>query len=408
MVDLLLALMVLPVAVPAFALLALTCAGLRPVQRASSFARASGPRPRVAVLVPAHNESQHVLPTIACLKAQLSGTDRLLVVADNCTDDTADLARRAGAEVVERFDAKQRGKGFALACGVEHLRADPPDLVLVVDADCVLSAGAVALIAQECHDWGRPVQMVDLMNAPLGAGLRHRALAFAMVMKNLVRPLGSDRLGSVCQLMGTGMALPWSLAASANLASGHLAEDMKLGVELTLAGRAPRFLATAKVSSNFTLDSVAVRQQKTRWEHGHLDTMREYLPRMVRKAWVHRSRAVAVLAMDVMIPPLALYLAALIAATALLIGAGVYWPAAFGAATLCAIALAALVLAVLLAWWHFGRHLISASELVRLPFHALGKLPIYLAYARGAHSAWVRTQRPSASPTDADTGAKRS
>jgi len=199
--GILLALAVLPLLLPAFSLLVLTlAASRRPAPAERPEANREG-APRVAILVPAHNESTHVLPTIACLLAELGPRDRMLVVADNCSDDTAALAREAGAEVIERSHAELRGKGYALAFGVEHLRADPPDVVLVVDADCVVSKGAVATIARECLRSGKPVQMLDLMTAGAGASLRLRVLEFAMVMKNLVRPLGSFRLGRACHLM---------------------------------------------------------------------------------------------------------------------------------------------------------------------------------------------------------------
>src|ERR1700730_8153144 len=79
------------------------------------------PRRRVAVLVPAHNESAGLLPTLADIHGQLHPPDRLLVVADNCADDTAAVARAGGAEVVERHDLTKLGKGYALDWGLRHL-----------------------------------------------------------------------------------------------------------------------------------------------------------------------------------------------------------------------------------------------------------------------------------------------
>src|SRR5271155_3397908 len=71
-------------------------------------------RQRIAVLVPAHNESRGLLGTLDDIRAQLHSDDRLLVVADNCTDDTAAVAKLAGAEVAERNDPAKIGKGYAL------------------------------------------------------------------------------------------------------------------------------------------------------------------------------------------------------------------------------------------------------------------------------------------------------
>ena len=84
-----------------------------------------GARARVAVLVPAHNEATLIASTLASIRPQLREGDQLLVVADNCTDQTANLARAAGAHVVERQDQQRRGKGYALDFGVQHLRQSP-------------------------------------------------------------------------------------------------------------------------------------------------------------------------------------------------------------------------------------------------------------------------------------------
>lgn len=400
MTALLLCLLVLPALLPALGLLTLTLAamGRRQDRDERPAAPGAGPgpgpgAPRVVVLVPAHDESVHVLPTLHGLQSQLGPHDRLLVVADNCSDDTAALARAAGAEVVERSDPQRRGKGYALAFGVDQLRADPPDVVLVVDADCTLSDGAVASVAQACLSSGRPVQMLNLMSAPAGASLKLRVLEFAMVMKNRVRPLGTQRLGGVCHLMGTGMALPWALMAQARLATGHVAEDMQFGVELAKAGHGPAFLVQARVSSSFVDDPAIARRQKARWEHGHLDTLRQELPALLRDGVRLRSRALAVLALDLCIPPVALYFSVLGALLALTAAMAAAWPAARPAAALVMAGTAAFALAIAIGWWQFGRHLLRARELLRLPLYALWKLPVYVGYAVGARSGWVRTQR---------------
>ena len=83
---------------------------------------------RLAVIIPAHNESTGILPTISDIKPQLKDGDRLLVIADNCSDDTAAVAATAGAEVVTRADMTRIGKGYALSWAIDHLSAAPPDL----------------------------------------------------------------------------------------------------------------------------------------------------------------------------------------------------------------------------------------------------------------------------------------
>jgi cellulose synthase/poly-beta-1,6-N-acetylglucosamine synthase-like glycosyltransferase len=394
MIELLLALITLPVTLPAMSLFVLTLAALRARGKVSQ-SLTVGRAVRVAVLVPAHNESVNVIPTIECLKRQLGPTDRVLVIADNCSDDTAALARAAGAEVVERQDAHLRGKGYALAFGVDHLRADPPEVVLVVDADCVVSDGAVSCIAQHCQATGKPVQMLNLMSNADGASLKLRVLEFAMLMKNLVRPLGSMGLGSACHLMGTGMALPWALMSTAKLATGHITEDMKLGVDLAVAGHAPQFLPQIRVSSAFPQDTGVAKVQKSRWEHGHLATLTEELPGLLMAAFKSGKPALVVMALDLLIPPVAFYFLLLAVAECLVVLAAVFWPVWLPAAVLLSISGLGFVVAIGLTWWGFGRHLLSARELMTTPLYALWKLPVYLAYFLKKRSGWVRTKRES-------------
>ena len=397
MIELLLALAMILIALPALSLLVLTLGALPEWQRTRSIqpSAPAGPPVRVAVLVAAHNESVNVLPTLACLQAQLASADRLVVVADNCNDDTAALARATGAEVIERQHSTLRGKGYALAFGVDHLRADPPDVVLVVDADCTVSDGAVACIAQRCHATARPVQMLNLMHAPANAGLKLRVLEFAMLMKNLVRPLGSYRLGGACHLMGTGMALPWTLMSTARLATGHITEDMKLGIDLAIAGQAPVFLPQVRVSSAFPTDTGVARVQKSRWEHGHLATLAEELPPLLVATFRSFKPALVVLSLDLLIPPIALYFLVLATTAVVVGGAALVWPVwQAAAAVVCAAALMFGV-AIGLGWWFFGRQLLSARELLTTPLYALWKLPVYVAYFLKKRSGWVRTKRDS-------------
>src|ERR1700730_7389902 len=89
------------VAIPVIVLLLEITAATILSRRECSVGPSGGNCARIAVIVPAHNESVGILPTLADIKAQLRASDRLLVVADNCTDDTASVAALVGAEVLE-------------------------------------------------------------------------------------------------------------------------------------------------------------------------------------------------------------------------------------------------------------------------------------------------------------------
>lgn len=236
---------------------------------------------RVAVVVPAHNESTKLLPTIAEIRTQLHVGDRLLVVADNCSDDTATVAANAGAEVIERRDPNRVGKSYALDWGFRHLAPTPPDVVIVIDADCRLAAGTIDQLALICEETHRPVQALDLMTAPEDSSINHRVSEFAWRVKNWVRPLGLMALKLPCQLMGTGMAFPWDVVRTADLASGKLAEDLKLGLDLALSGSAPLFCPSAVVTSIFPVSVKGTESQRERWEYGHISLILTSAPRLL-------------------------------------------------------------------------------------------------------------------------------
>lgn len=352
----------------------------------------TGPRPRVAVLMPAHNEALVIADTLRSILPQLAEDDRLLVVADNCSDDTARIASEAKAEVVERKDHERRGKGYALDFGVRHLGTNPPEVVIAIDADCLVAPGTIDRLARTCRDVSRPVQALYLMRSPEGASLKMRVAEFAWVVRNQVRPLGYHRLGLPCQLMGTGMAFPWSVINNAELASGHIVEDMKLGIDLAMAGMATRFCPEALVTSVFPGTTAAIQSQRTRWEHGHIGMILSDAPRLWREALRRWDGGLMALALDLCVPPLVL-LGMLVAALLVVAGAFALLTGLWFPLSLAVTAFAVLGITVFLAWWFHGRHILSPGNLAYAPFYALWKIPLYLKFVIGRQVEWVRSRR---------------
>ena len=354
-------------------------------------ADAARPRPALAVLVPAHDEEGGIAAALATVVPQLAPGDRLLVVADNCSDGTAAAARAAGAEVVERR-SDLRGKGYALAFGVDHLRAAPPSAVVIVDADCDLAPGTLDALAAELAHRGRPVQALYLMLAATDAGLGRRMAQFAWRVRNWARPAGWGRLGMPCQLMGTGMAFSWDMLRDASLANASIVEDMKLGIDLACRGYAPVFCERALVTSRFPDSAAATGTQRTRWEHGHIEMILREVPAMLRAALARRDVRLLGLALDLAVPPLAL-LAGLLALDWVLALGG--WLAGGGAAALALASslLAAFFAAVFAAWAKRGRDLVALSELLSAPWYIAAKLPMYLRFIVRRQKDWVRTDR---------------
>lgn len=352
----------------------------------------AGSRPGLAVLVPAHDEAALIGETVRTILLQLSQDDRLIVVADNCSDETAAVAGAAGARVLVRSDATRRGKGYALDFGIRHLALEPPEVVLVVDADCRVGEGCIDRLARACAATGRPVQALYLMHAPAGAGLTARIAAFAWALKNRVRPTGLARLGLPCQLMGTGMAFPWACIARADLASGHIVEDLKLGLELARDGSPALFCAEAQVASDFPSSAEGVRSQRTRWEHGYLGVLLRDAPSMIARALVSGNVPLLALSLDLCVPPIALLV--LLTGTVWLAAGLVYALAGAAAPLLLTSAeLAMLACCVLLAWARYGRNIISAASLAFAPVYALAKIPLYARFLVARQIDWVRSKR---------------
>ena len=362
-------------------------------ERTSPVAEPGAPSHRTTVLIPAHNEGAGILPTIRDVQAQLGPRDDILVVADNCTDDTAAIVGAAGVEVIVRTDLARRGKGYALEFGVRHLGLNPPDVVVIMDADCRLGENALRCLSANAMASGRPVQSLYLMRAPENAPAGKGVNLFAWRVKNWVRPLGLKLFGLPTQLLGTGMAFPFSLLVGRDLGNSRLAEDCALGIALASAGYPPLFVSEARVHSQFPVSQAGSESQRQRWEKGHLENIVDLVPRALVKSLRGRSPGLAALAIDMAVPPLSLLV---LATAASVIFGGVASGLGAPAAALAIPLLSLLLVAVgtVLAWRAVGRDVLPLRELPGLPLHAIRKLGFYHGIASGkASSSWIRTDR---------------
>jgi cellulose synthase/poly-beta-1,6-N-acetylglucosamine synthase-like glycosyltransferase len=356
----------------------------------------------IAVLMPAHNEADVIVETLTALTPQLAPQDRLIVVADNCTDQTAQLARQFGATVLERTDDTKLGKGYALDCGLRFMAAAPPAAVVMVDADCQFRKGSVRQLASDAIARQRPVQGVYLIDSSDGGdrsgnsatepSLKEAVSAFAFKVKNLVRPLGLAQLGLPCLLTGTGMAFPWSVITPINLASGSIVEDMKLGFDLAIAGTPPVLCSSVTVVGPLPPSDDAAKTQRTRWEHGHLQLILHYCPKLFSQALAQGRLDLFAIALDLIIPPLSLLVTMWLAVSALMTLAAAL-SGAWLPAVICYGAGGALISAVVLAWAKFAQNDLSLQMLLRVPVYILWKIPVYLKFVRDPQVEWVRTRR---------------
>ena len=351
-------------------------------------------KPRVVVLIPAHNEQVVIEQTLETVLAAPSPA-RVLVVADNCDDRTGELAARAGAEVVVRTDPERRGKGYALQSGLENLRKNPPEVVVILDADCQPRPCSIDTLAHRAWSTQRPVQALNLTDRDPAAGPFQAVSLLGNRFTNMIRPLGLSTLGLPCRLTGTGMAIPWRLIDNIQLAGGSLVEDMQLGIDLALQGHLPLFCPEARVASALPPARAAFVSQRTRWDHGHLRTAVVQIPPLLAEAVRRRCWSLLGVALDLSIPPLTL-LVALWLGAAILAGAAWWFGASWTPLALLAGGGIALTAAIGLGWGVFCRRQVPLRAFAAVPLYVFRKMPIYARLVFSRQHSWVRTDRTPA------------
>lgn len=373
---------------------------------AASGRRKPAPRPRdgvpLAVVIPAHDEEAQVGGAVRSVLVSdyNPGRRRVIVVADNCTDQTAAAARAAGAEVWERSDPRNRGKGHALAWAFSRLAEDDSvHGVCVVDADCEVSGNLLGAVAARLEAGADAVQVPYMVSNPgSSAATALRWAGFALF--NVVRPLGRDRLGLSTGLLGTGMAFSRRLLLRSPWAAFSFAEDREQHMQWVLGGARVVFAPEAEVRSPSPSTAGGAQAQERRWESGRTALAGRLTPRLLARALRTGSAAQLDAALEPILPPQSLLLAINVAglAASRLVGSrrGAHW-AAGG----------------LLAQ---ASYVVGGLALVRAPapvWRAFGSLPRFLARrslilvrAGAGPSAWERTPREPSAPAAADRPAR--
>jgi len=354
---------------------------------------AAEPHLRFDLVVPAHDEENGIADTVRSLLALDYPPElrRVRVVADNCSDATADRARAAGAEVLIRQDEERRGKGYALALAfARSLEERFADAVVVVDADTVATPNLLRAFAARMERGARAVQAGYGVRNP-DASWRTRLITVALSLVNVVRSLGRDRLGCSVGLKGNGMCFATALLAEVPHDAFSIVEDLEYGIRLGLAGHRVYFAGEAAVEGEMVSTGEAARSQRRRWEQGRRSIARQWGGKLVRRGLRTGDRVLLDLGLDLLVPPLAqlagvtvIGLAASAAAAATHRAAAAPW--LWGAALLAQLAY------VVRGWWVSGTGLRGLLALCFGPVYLAWKLAT-LARVRRAPESWVRTER---------------
>lgn len=386
--ELILAMLAVPVTFSCGYLLALTL-----LSSAIPAPRRSSRQMRFDLIVPAHNEEAGIERTVASLlRVDWPGDRfRVLVVADNCTDATASLARAAGARVLERQDPSRRGKGFALAFAFESsLNEGWASSIAVVDADAEVSPNLLEAFAARVEAGAKAVQAHYGILNPL-ASWRTQLITIAKGAFHIVRSRARERLGLSCGIRGNGWCVTHELLRLVPYRSFSLTEDLEYGIELGLAGYRVAYADEAHSDADMVSTESIARKQRQRWEQGRFQLIRSRTLPLLTAA-VRRPSAVCLdLAFDLLVLPLSYVALNMVAALIALAILGAlrdpsaslwgWWALACGAA---------LFLHVMRGWQVSGIGARGLAALARVPGFLLWKVAVLLgSKAQG----WVRTER---------------
>jgi len=301
-----------PTAALAGAVLALPCGYLATLSVAALRRSPRGDRPgpqdlRLMVLVPAHDEAALIGRCLESLLRQDYPDDlyRIVVIADNCSDDTADISAARGVGVMVRHSTTDRGKGYALRWAMDRIlgSAEPFDGFVVVDADSVADPGLLSALASVLGT-GADVAQGEYLALDEGTSPRARLRSAAFLLFHRVRFAGRANLGLPCFLVGNGMLFSRRLIESFPWNAFSRVEDLEYSIDLRLRGIRPVFAAAARIRAPVSSAGPGARTQRLRWEGGRLEMVRSKLPLLLRSSVRDGRWDLWDAAADLAVPPL--------------------------------------------------------------------------------------------------------
>jgi len=344
-------------------------------------------RLRLAVIIPAHNEQLNIVRCVESIAASRQGLDsEIVVVADNCNDDTAECARSAGARVLERQDGQRRGKGYALDFAFQTLLPEGFDGFLIVDADSVVQDNFLPVMASL---FAQGADGVQCRYTPLNieASLRTRLMNVSLMAFNALRPRGRSALGLSAGILGNGFGLSAETLRAVPYTASSVVEDLEYHILLTQAGRRVRFTDRTWVKADMPTGGKGTQTQRARWEGGRFRMIATHVPGLLKRV-LSGERLLIEPMLDLLLLPLSYHVLLLLLTVALPVGiARVYG----------AFALALVLIHTLTAIRVGGGGPRDLATLMVAPFYVVWKLTVLRLIGRsaGQGASWVRTHRES-------------
>lgn len=361
----------------------LTFPGLVPARKQESTETVDTP---ITVIIPAHNEEQGIADTLRSLLAcdNPLPAEQLHVIADNCTDATADIALGLGCTVLTRVNEELRGKGYALNYAFSQLLEQGYAGFIVVDADTRVEPNFLDSY-RRLFASGADAGQSGYRVANPEAGLRPRLMHIAFLAFNYLRPMSRRNLGFSCGILGNGFGLSADTLRETPYDSFSIVEDLEYHTRLVRAGRKVIFLPETCVWSDMPVTSAEAQSQRERWEGGRFRMVMDQVPKLAGDVLRGHWRQLEPL-LELLLMPLTFHILLLL--LLLILG-----PGGFGIYALMALTLVGLH--VVLAMVAGKASLADWKALLTAPFYMLWKVANLSRIVKAAKKStgWKRTSR---------------
>lgn len=275
------------------------------IRRKEISAKSFEPKNKFAILVAAHNEETVIASIIKSLKQIEYPKDMydIYVVADNCTDDTAEISRLNDVFVYERFNEIKKGKGYSMEWMFKKLfnMEKQYDAVCVLDADNLVSPNFLLEMNKHMCMGHEVVQgYLDSKNPSDSWISGNNSIAFWI--SNRLIQLPRYYLGLSCILGGTGFIISTKVLKELGWGATCLAEDLEFSLKLALKGKKVFWAHDAVIYDEKPLTIAQSWRQRKRWMQGHFDCSRRFLGPLLRKAIKERNAIALDLSLYLMQP----------------------------------------------------------------------------------------------------------
>lgn len=243
---------------------------------------------RYAVLISARNEELVIGNLLDSISAQdyPSRLVRVFVVADNCTDETAKVARAHGAIVYERFNDKLVGKGYALEYLLDRIGEEYGD---VFDADNLLSEDYISRMNETFSDGYR---IITSYRNSKNYGDNWISAGYALWFLREAKYLNNARylLGTSCAVSGTGFMFSREILKSCGGWPFHLlVEDIEFTIHNVVSGEKVGYCPRAVLYDEQPTKFSQSWKQRMRWARGYIQILRKYGGRLLHGIFAKRS-----------------------------------------------------------------------------------------------------------------------